>query len=203
MICKWWYLPSLCIQRPVLYTIPWQNVGLDVPRDVSLSANQSEEPFQSEFSRYTMFLSTQWEIFCNWFHMMPVKPKSNIWCLKGLVLVLKQVHCIILKKTLLNFPYIYSVLNFPWNKMPDSDRTLSCSFKTFPVQKCRESLFPSLSRAAGCQGRFVAEFTTNTYRACVKGHPNYPQTLRILPRRDRGPRFWNSWIRHCVGFSGE
>ena len=30
------------------------------------------------------------------------------------------------------------------------------------------------------------------------GHQNKhcPQTPKILPRRDRVPRFWNSWIRH-------
>ena len=27
------------------------------------------------------------------------------------------------------------------------------------------------------------------------GHQNKPQTPKILPRRDRVPRFWNSWIR--------
>ena len=38
---------------------------------------------------------------------------------------------------------------------------------------------------------------------CVKGNQNNLQTPRILPRRDRTPGFWNSWIRplwirHCL-----
>ena len=34
-------------------------------------------------------------------------------------------------------------------------------------------------------------------RVCVKGLQKNLQTSRIIPRRDRTPRFLNFWIRHC------
>ena len=60
-------------------------VGLEDARDIGLllSPNQSERSIQSEFSGCTIVtfhfneehvLFTQWEIVCNWFHMMPVEP---------------------------------------------------------------------------------------------------------------------------------
>ena len=68
-----------------LYTIPWQKslskVRLEDARDVRLLL--SERSFQLEFRGWLIFtfhlneervLCTQWEIVCNWFHMMPVEP---------------------------------------------------------------------------------------------------------------------------------
>ena len=70
-----------------LYTISWQKFikdGLENARNVRFfwSANQSDQSFQSEFSGYTIFifhfnrehvLFTQYEIDCNWFHLMPLE----------------------------------------------------------------------------------------------------------------------------------
>ena len=41
------------------------------------------------------------------------------------------------------------------------------------------------------------------HKVCVKGHQIKPKTPRILPRLDRAPRFWNSWINHCLGYMYE
>ena len=40
---------------------------------------------------------------------------------------------------------------------------------------------------------------TKTIGYVWMGHQNKPQTPKILPRRDHGPQFWNSWIRYDVG----
>ena len=76
---------SQCIVISYRYTIPWQKSLSKNVLDIrlSLSANQSDWSFESEFSGYTIFTFhfneehgyfTQWEIVCDWFHMMPVEP---------------------------------------------------------------------------------------------------------------------------------
>ena len=41
-------------------------------------------------------------------------------------------------------------------------------------------------------------FSLQKHRVCVNGHQNNLQTSKIIPRRDRAPRFFNSLIRHCL-----
>ena len=115
MFTKWWnFYPHFSTEMFILnrvsssvkwYCTSWQSIdkghylkiGLEDALEVSLllSANQSEWSFQSEFSGYTIFtfhfneenvLFTQWEIICDWFHMMTVEqikwtPNFNLWLL--------------------------------------------------------------------------------------------------------------------------
>ena len=43
-------------------------------------------------------------------------------------------------------------------------------------------------------------FSLQKHRVCVNGHQNNLQTSKIIPRRDRAPRFFNSLIRHCLAY---
>ena len=71
------------------YTVPWKD-ALQIR--LLLSDNQSEGSFQSKFRGYTIFtfhftrrtcfFERQWEIVCEWVHMMPLEPikhKPNVF----------------------------------------------------------------------------------------------------------------------------
>ena len=66
-------------QKSILKSRDWRCLW----RTIVIVSNQPDQSFLSEFSGHTIFtlhfneklvLSTQWEIVCNWFHMMPVEP---------------------------------------------------------------------------------------------------------------------------------
>ena len=46
---------------------------------------------------------------------------------------------------------------------------------------------------------FYLLISLQKHRVCVKGHQNNLQTSKIIPRRDRAPRFLNFWIRYWYG----
>ena len=46
---------------------------------------------------------------------------------------------------------------------------------------------------------FNSLLSLQEHRVCVKGHQNNLQTSKIIPRRDRAPRFLNFWIRYWYG----